>query len=102
MQFINIDVDLVPYKFEITINNKSYVFEFEYNTVGKFFTVNLLYNDKVLVLGEKILYGKPLFTNIKYKNIPDVTIVPIDLSNQYDTITYKNFGNNVKLYLVSD
>lgn len=102
MEYIEIDVDLVPYRFEIALENETYTFEIEYNSVGDFFTMNLLKNDVVIVQGDKVVYGKPLFSSVTYRDVPNIKIIPLDKSGQCERVTFENFGKDVKLYLVGD
>ena len=39
MNYIDIDKTKVPYEFEIVLNNETFQFELNYNSVGDFFTV---------------------------------------------------------------
>lgn len=59
-------------------------------------------NNEVIVLGEKVVYGKPLFLTAIHKNIPKVDIIPFDLSQSTERITFENFNKDVFLYLVGD
>lgn len=102
MNYIDIDKDLIPYSFEMSLNNKTYQFTINYNNTHDFFTVDLHRNDEVLVNGEKIVYEKPLFATTQYKDIPDISILPYDLSGEVDRITFKNFNEKVFLFLVGD
>jgi hypothetical protein len=102
MEYIDIDKIMIPYRFEVSIKNETFTFEIRYNTIDDFFTVDLYKNDKIIILGEKIIYGKPLFLNAHYKDIPKVDILPYDLSQTTDRVTYENLNNKVFLYLVGD
>lgn len=102
MEYIDIDKNMIPYRFDITLEDKTYTFEVNYNALHDFFTIDLLKNGEVIVLGEKLVYGKPLFTTSKYKDIPSVCIVPYDMSEQTDRITFENLNEQVFLYIVGD
>lgn len=102
MDYIDIDKNLIPYTFDITLKSETYTFEVKYNTVGDFFTINLLKNDEVIVLGEKLVYAKPLFLTSRHRDIPKVDIIPFDISENTERITFENFNEKVYLYLVGD
>lgn len=102
LDFIDIDKDLIPYKFEMNIDGNTYEFDIKYNSTGDFFTVDLYKDKKALVLGEKIIYAKPLFLTCLYKDIPFTSIIPYDLSGRTKEITFENFNKDVFLFLVGD
>ena len=102
LEYINIDKSLIPYKFDISLENITYTFKIDYNSLHDFFTVDLYKEDEVLVLGEKLVYGKPLFLSAMYKDIPSLSIIPYDLSERTERITYENFSKEVFLFLVGD
>lgn len=98
--YIPIKKDLVPYYFQIVLDNKWYTITVDYNKVGQFFTVGLNYDDKVLTAGEKLVYGKALFNDILYKdNVPSTMIIPCDEAGNSNTITWDNLNETVFLYL---
>ncbi len=100
MNYIDIDKDKVPYRFDITLAGETYTFEVKYNTLKDFFTIDLLKNDRVIVLGEKIIYGKPLFLNSQHKDIPKVDILPLDLTDKSERITFENLNKEAFLFLI--
>ena len=102
INYIDVQKELIPYKFRIQLYNRTFEFEIQYNAEHDYFTVNIYRNDELIVAGEKLLYGKPLFENILYLDIPRVLIVPFDLAENHDRITYDNFNKDVFLYLVRD
>lgn len=102
MEYIEIDKNMIPYSFEITLNDKTYTFYVKYNVLKDFFTIDLYRNDEVIVLGEKLVYGKPLFSTSQYKDVPDVKIIPFDLTGKSERITFENLNEEVFLYLVGD
>lgn len=102
MEYINIDKNLIPYKFDIKLAGETYTFEIRYNELYDFFSIDLYKNQEPIVLGEKIVYGKPLFATCLHKDIPKVSILPYDISLHFDDLTFKNLGEQVFLYLVED
>lgn len=100
MKYINIDKSLIPYRFDIKLSEETYTFEVSYNEKFDFFTINLYKNEVPIVLGEKIVYRKPLFNSYNHLDIPKVSILPFDLSGNTDRLTYENLNEQVFLYLV--
>ena len=102
MEYIEIDKDMIPYRFDMTLEGETYTFEINYNALKDFFTIDLYKNDEVIVLGEKLVYGKPLFTTARHKDIPKTIIIPYDMSENTDRITFENMNKDVFLFLIGD
>lgn len=102
MEYIEIDKNMIPYRFDMTLSNETYTFEVYYNALKDYFTLNLLKGDKVIVLGEKVVYGRALFTTSKYRDIPKVKIIPLDLTGKTQRVTFENLNRDVFLFLVGD
>lgn len=102
MEYIDIDKDLVPYKFEISLLDETYTFNVEYNSMKDYFTVDLYKDSEIIVLGEKLIYGKPLFLTSLYKDIPKVRIIPLDLAGKAERISFENLNEEVFLFLIGD
>lgn len=102
MKYINIEKEKIPYEFDIVLQGETFRFKVNYNSLKDFFTIDLYKNEEVIVLGEKLVYGKPLFLSCLHKDIPNINIIPYDLSQQTDRITFDNFNEQVFLYLVED
>ena len=62
-QYIPIQKDLIPYTFDITLGGRTFTFDIRYNAARDFFTVDLLRDEEIIVIGEKIVYGRVLFLN---------------------------------------
>lgn len=84
---------LIPYTFEMELENEVFVFEIDYNERYDFFTITLYKNDIILVQGEKMILNRPLFEGISDVNLPKVTITPV--SNSENRITFDNLGESV-------
>lgn len=102
MKYIEIDKDMIPYRFDITLEGETYTFEVNYNALKDFFTIDLLKNDEIIVLGEKLVYGKPLFMTARHKDIPKPIIIPYDVSENTERITFENMNKDVFLFLIGD
>ncbi|MFT9493424.1 phage baseplate plug family protein [Anaerosolibacter sp.] len=100
MDYIEIDKTAIPYKFDMQIGGSTYTFEIQYNAEHDFFTIDLYLGTEVLVYGEKLVYGKPLFETIRNEKFPDVIIIPLDSTKQEIRITYDNLGESVLLYVI--
>ncbi|MCM3488774.1 hypothetical protein M3689_05565 [Alkalihalophilus marmarensis] len=95
---IPIQRENIPYRFEVELDD---VFEFElhYNSEHDFFTVDLHKEGEVLIFGEKVVYGVPLFINYSDERFPQVTIIPTDKAGNEDRVTYDNLGHTVFLFV---
>ena len=102
MNYIEIDKNMIPYRFDMTIKGETYTFQVNYNATHDFFTIDLYKNDEVIVLGEKVVYGKPLFFTSQHKDVPKVTITPYDVSENTDRITFENMNEDVLLLMIGD
>lgn len=102
MEYIDVDKALIPYFFEIDIKNEIYKIKIDYNNRHDFFTVDLFKDEKVIIVGEKLVYGKPLFLSSTYEKIPSTPIVPLDLTNQTNKITFENLNEQVFLFLIEE
>ena len=98
MQYIEIEKDIVPYTFEITLGIEVFVFDVLYNDREKLFTVNLYDKDRnPLAYGEPLIYGEVLFNAVRNLDFPIVEIRPIDESGKETEITYENMNETVLL-----
>lgn len=100
MEYIEIEKDMIPYRFDISLEGKTYTFEVHYNAENDYFTIDLCRNDQLVIAGVKIVYGRPLFAAHKYLDVPQVPIVPLDLSGQTKRVTWRNLNETVFLWLV--
>ncbi|MEG1562538.1 MAG: hypothetical protein RR365_02235 [Bacteroides sp.] len=101
IEYISIDVSRVPYSFSIKLTDKTFTFTVKYNETGDFFTIDLLdINGNVLVFGEIVRYGRPLFNVVEDERFPIPVILPLCItSDEVSAVTKDNFGKDVKLYL---
>lgn len=95
---IEIELDLVPYNFDILLAGESFNLEIFYNSVGDFYTVTLRKEEEVLVYNEPVIYGIELFKNVYIADdFPRLTIIPIDESGTNLVANKKTFGKTVFL-----
>jgi len=99
MEYIDIEKDLIPYRFDILLDDTIYTMEIHYNAEFDFFTVDLERDGELLVVGEKIVYGIPLFQDVADNRFPNVVIVPYDESDNSSTVTWSTLSENVFLYV---
>lgn len=102
MEYIEIEKDLIPYRFDIAIDGNTYTFEVSYNAENDYFTVDLYRNDQLVIAGAKAVYGRPLFAAHMYLDVPQIPIIPLDVSGQTERVTWDNINDTVFLWLVSD
>lgn len=102
MQYIDIDKSNIPYKFDMSINSKTYTFFINYSAEYDYFTVDLYRNDTLIVAGEKIVYGRALFLSCQHLDVPKAPILPYDISGREAKVTWDNFNETVFLWLVSE
>lgn len=98
MQYIEIEKDMIPYTFEITLGIEVFLFDVLYNDREGLFTVNLYDKDRnPLAYGEPLIYGEVLFDAVRDLEFPIVEIRPIDESGKESVITLDNLNDKVLL-----
>lgn len=98
-EHIPIEKDLIPYQFELELEQEVFTFDIQYNEIYDFFTLDVYKNDELLVVGEKLVYGEPLFNHIYTPDFPAPTIIPYDPSNHENRITWENLNETVFLII---
>ena len=93
--YIDIDKDAIPYRFDMRLGGVTWTFEIRYNTEYDFFTADLYRAGVSIAVGEKLVYGQPLFVD----EINGVHIVPLDLSGNSGRVGWNELGASVFLYL---
>lgn len=96
---ILINKEQIPYRFSILLGSELFILTLSYNKKHDFFTVALEDSqENVLCVAEPIIYGVPLWQDVQQAHkYPVVRIIPIDESNQENTVTWDNFGETVFL-----
>ncbi|ETT45216.1 hypothetical protein C162_21808 [Paenibacillus sp. FSL R7-269] len=100
MEYIEVEKDLIPYRFELSLADEAFTFEVHYNSSYDFFTVDLTKDGETLVFGEKLVYGQTLFYDVQDNRFPKIPIVPFDLSEHSSVVTWGTLGVSVFLYLL--
>lgn len=103
MEFLPIDKDLMPYEVEYELGSEDFSFHYHYNETYDFFTVDLYKNGELVVAGEKLVYGNPLFeSTYDPRTHPAPTIIPLDPAGHENTVNWNNLNNTVFLILQSE
>ena len=103
MKFINIEKDLIPYTFNISLFGELFEFRVDYNNTADLFTISLYKNGVELCASEPIIYGVPLFNDIVNRgDFPLVLIIPLDLNGETTAVTYDNLSSTVFLKVFGD
>ena len=98
MYVLEIKKDLIPYTFKIVLANELYEMRIDYNNKVDMFTVSLLKDGVELCVGEPIVYGLPLFSEVNTrKGFPQIYITPIDESGENNAVTFDNLSSTVML-----
>lgn len=100
-EHLPIEKENIPYRFDIALPVELYTLEIRYNHIYDFFTIDLMKDDEVLVLGERIIYGVPLFEDVYDRRFPAPTIIPLDESGNEQQVTFQNFGETVFLVVMN-
>ncbi|MGC6588021.1 phage baseplate plug family protein [Paenibacillus sp. Dod16] len=100
MEYIDIEKEQTPYRFDISLAEENFTFEVHYNAEYDFFTVDLERDGDVLAVGEKLVYGMPLFYDIMDNRFPKLPIVPFDESDKSRAVTWETLGKSVFLYVI--
>lgn len=98
---IDMEVDSIPFEFNIELSNKLYTMSVNYNEYGDFFTLDIGDDNEVFYYGVPIVYGVPVFDLFTSdERMPKEQLIAYDLGDVYDTITTDNFNEEVFLYVV--
>lgn len=101
INYIQIDKNSIPYRQDVRIAAETFGFVFNYNEEGDFFTCDLYKGEELLAAGEKVVYGKALFSAVADNRFPAAAIIPGDISDQESVVTWDTLGQNVFLYVIS-
>lgn len=103
MRYIDINKDMIPYKFQTRLEGKLYEIEIHYNEEHDLFTLDLNnQSGEPIIKGEVLVYGKPLFNAYSYLPVPNVDIIPHDMGYNEGDVTWDNLSESVFLYLVGE
>lgn len=96
---IEINKNLIPYRFDIVLAGRAYTFFVDYNRTACFFTVSLYDSaGSLLCSGEPLVYGMPLFRDVYRAGVfPALDLTPLDESGQEQAVTWEKLGETVFL-----
>ncbi len=104
LSYLPINKEALPYEFNIKLAEETFIFTINYNLEHDFFTVDLAKGDETLALGEKIVYGRPLFSAYADDRFPKVAIIAYDIAGQESiasTVNWENLMISVFLYILT-
>ena len=93
VSYIDVDTSKVPYTFSVKLGDRTFAFSIRYNEVGGFFTVDLSIasTGEVLVYGDIVRYGRPLFNSVEDERFPVPVIMPLCLTgDDISEVTFEN------------
>lgn len=96
---IPIDVDAVPYRFDIELAADMFTFEVHHNSTNDYYTVNLEKGGEPVVYGAKLTYGVDLFGALSDTRLPMAKLVPRDVAGIETRVSRDNLGKTVFLYI---
>lgn len=99
MNYIDIEKDEIPYSFEIDLGAEEFTIEVNHNARFDFFTIDLYKGEQALIIGEKLILDRPLFSDSVNIELPKVNLIPKDRSGMEKRITYANMNEKVFLYV---
>jgi len=97
VEYIEIDVEEIPFRCEIDLAGEIFTLEFHYNHDFDFFTVDIERDGNVLVYGEKLVIGRALFSSLTDSRLPKMQLIPKDLSGQASRVGWDELGTTVFL-----
>lgn len=100
MLYIPIDKDNIPYSFNMDVAGENFDFTINYNERFDFFTMDLSKDDEPVIYGEKITYGRALFSTFPDDTkTPQYPIIPFDDAGKENRVGWDNFMDSVFLYI---
>ncbi|MBD5789382.1 hypothetical protein B6U43_02735 [Ligilactobacillus salivarius] len=96
----DLNLENLPMMFDTDFGNYNCTMQINYNDVGDFYTVDLFdVNNNPVILGEKLVYGKRLWSDYTNPDLPIVDLVPLDESGRTTVCNKETFGKTVFLYI---
>lgn len=96
----DLNLENLPMMFDTDFGNYNCTMQVNYNDVGDFYTVDLFdVNNNPVILGEKLVYGKRLWSDYTNPDLPIVDLVPLDESGRATVCNKETFGKTVFLYI---
>lgn len=96
----DINLNNIPQIFSTSFGNLTVSLGINYNALGDFYTIDLYDNQgNQVIMGEKLTYGKRLWSNYVDPRIPSVDLVPLDESGINKVCNASTFGKTVFMYI---
>jgi hypothetical protein len=96
---LDIEKELLPYRFDMELADELFTFEVQHNERFDFFTIDLKKDGETLVLGEKVMLNRVLFSLVADPRLPKVYLIPLDESGVESRVSYDNLGEKVFIYI---
>jgi len=99
---LEIKKELLPYVCNIQLAGEIFTLRFNHNATADLFTVDLYREGELLCAGEPIVYGRPLWADVRRAGIfPALEIIPKDPSGESNAVTFDNLGRTVLLIVAN-
>lgn len=108
LQYLPVERENIEYRSDrlaITLAGQQVIFRVSWNPVAEAFFFDLFDNEgDYIVAGRRIVYGQDMLANIPDERVPEVSIIPLDPSEDMDDtgITFDNFMREVKPWIRGD
>ncbi|WP_223068478.1 phage baseplate plug family protein [Paenibacillus caui] len=102
MNYIDIEKELIPYRFDISLFGEMFTIEVHYNSDYDFFAIDLERDGEVLVTGEKLIYGQPLFRDVMDNRFPKLPIIPYDEAGKENKVIWSTLSESVFLFVADE
>lgn len=99
MEYIPIDKNAIPYRFDISLAGEIFTFEVNYNSRFDYFTIDVEKNKEVIMYGAKVVYGHNLFSVSNDPRLPKIAITPLDFSYVEQRVGFNNLGQTIYLFV---
>ncbi|MBC2148084.1 phage baseplate plug family protein [Listeria booriae] len=98
-EYLPVDIDDIPERFDVDIEDETFIFQVNYNMSQKFFTIDLYTSDEdPIMLGEKLVLNEPLWEGIYDERLPAPAMIPMDEAGLAKSITLDNFMKTVFIF----
>lgn len=98
-EYLPVDVDDIPERFDVDIEDETFIFQVNYNMSQKYYTIDLYTSDEdPIMLGEKLVLNEPLWEGIYDERLPAPTLIPMDEAGLAKAITPDNFMKTVFIF----
>lgn len=99
---LEIKKELLPYVCNIQLAGEIFTLRFNHNATADLFTVDLYREGELLCAGEPIVYGRPLWADVRRAGVfPALEIIPKDPSGESNAVTFDNLSRTVLLIVAN-